>query len=220
MLGETTAATVAATAAIENASASSARSAKKVERVSVLTWVTAEVVRRPGHGIGRAYQPQRQQARQYPDAMPSPSDVLACVDLSPASEVVVGEAARLARGLRADLHILHAAGPEPDFVGYDDPGGPSDRDHRAGELRGEHSRLGELAGAAEGDGLDVTPLLVMGPTVEVIIDEAERRRSALIVVGSHGHGALHRLLVGSTTDKLLRTSERPVLVVPVIDRAR
>ncbi len=150
--------------------------------------------------------------------MSSPSDVLACVDLSPASELVVAEAARLARGLRAHLHIVHAAAPEPGFVGYDEPGGPADRDHRADELRDEHSALAALAASVTGDGLEPTPLLVMGPTVEVICEEADRRGSALVVVGSHGHRALHRLLVGSTTDKLLRTSDRPVVVVPAVDR--
>lgn len=150
--------------------------------------------------------------------MSSPTDVLACVDLSPASATVVVEAARLARGLGARLHILHAAAPEPEFVGYDEPGGPSDRDHRAGELRDEHGHLGDLAASVADGDLDVTPLLVMGTTVDVIREEADRHESALIVVGSHGHGALHRLLVGSTTNKLLRTAGRPVVVVPAVDR--
>ncbi len=150
--------------------------------------------------------------------MSSPTDVLACVDLSRASEAVVAEAADLARGLRAHLHIVHAAAPEPGFVGYDEPGGPSDRNHRAGELRDEHGTLAELAAGVEGDGLTVTPLLIMGPTVEVICEEADQRGSALIVVGSHGHRALHKLLVGSTTDQLLRTVNRPVVIVPVVDR--
>jgi nucleotide-binding universal stress UspA family protein len=36
----------------------------------------------------------------------------------------------------------------------------------------------------------------------------------LVMVGSHGHGGLHHLLVGSVTEDVLRRSTRPVIVVP------
>ena len=147
-----------------------------------------------------------------------PTDVLACVDFSPTAAAVVDAAAQLAQGMQARLHILHAAAPEPEFVGYDEPGGPEDRDRRADELRDEHARLQELVQRVADDELEVRPLLVMGATVDVVLAEAERHDSALIVVGSHGHRALHRVLVGSTTDKLLRRSARPVVVVPAVDR--
>jgi nucleotide-binding universal stress UspA family protein len=62
-------------------------------------------------------------------------------------------------------------------------------------------------------------LLVKGATVEVILGEADRLGADLVVVGSHGHGAVHRFLVGSTADALVRQSEVPVLVVPVHDRS-
>lgn len=145
--------------------------------------------------------------------VPPPTDVLACVDLSPATDTVIATAAALARALGATLHLLHVAAPEPDFVGYDRPGGPYDRDDRAVELRVEHLRLRELADTLTD--LEVVPLLVMGSTPEVIRTEAERLGSALVVVGSHGHGTLHRLLVGSTPDALLRHADRPLVIVPV-----
>ena len=37
----------------------------------------------------------------------------------------------------------------------------------------------------------------------------------LIVLGSHGHTAAYDLLIGSTTQTVLRRSPRPVLVVPM-----
>lgn len=142
-----------------------------------------------------------------------PTDVLACLDLSPASAAVLEEAATLASALGARLHLLHVAAPEPALAGYDRPGGINDRDRRAGGLSDEHRRLHELAGSVES--VEATPLLVMGVTADTILAEADRFDSALVVVGSHGHGAVHRLLVGSTTDALLRRSTRPVVVVPL-----
>ena len=38
--------------------------------------------------------------------------------------------------------------------------------------------------------------------------------AGLLVVGSHGHGGLHHLLVGSVTEAVLRQSTIPVVVVP------
>jgi nucleotide-binding universal stress UspA family protein len=40
----------------------------------------------------------------------------------------------------------------------------------------------------------------------------------LIVVGSHGHGAMYQLLVGSISEGVLRRSNRPVLVIPTHER--
>lgn len=140
---------------------------------------------------------------------------MAGVDFAPGSAAVVAEAAVLARALGCGLHLIHVAAPEPDFVGYDRPGGPYDRDRRAGELAVEHEQLRDLAASVEDPQLEVTPLVVIGPTVETLLAEADRFDAALVVVGSHGHRPLHRLLVGSTTDGLLRASSRPVVIVPV-----
>jgi nucleotide-binding universal stress UspA family protein len=142
-------------------------------------------------------------------------EILVAVDFSGGTEHVLAVAARVAAASGASVHLLHVAAPEPGFVGYDKAGGPEDRDHRADELRDEHQGLGVLADAMKDSGITVKPLLVKGATIEVILGEANRLGADLIVVGSHGHGAMHRFLVGSTPDALVRQSEIPVLVVPV-----
>lgn len=142
-------------------------------------------------------------------------ELLVAVDFSGGTEHVMSVAARIARSTEATVHLLHVAAGEPAFVGYDAPGGPEDRDRRAGELRDEHQALSVLADALGDAGVTVKPLLVKGATADVILQEADRLGADLIVVGSHGHGAVHRFLVGSTADALVRRSDRPVLVVPV-----
>lgn len=145
-------------------------------------------------------------------------EILVAVDFSAGTEHVLAVATRLAAPTGATIHLLHVAAPEPSFVGYDPPGGPSDRDQRAEELHDEHQALQVLADAVHETGVTVKPLLVKGATLEVILGEADRLDADLIVVGSHGHGAVHRFLVGSTTDGLVRQSTLPVLVVPVHER--
>ena len=67
------------------------------------------------------------------------------------------------------------------------------------------------------DGLEATALLIRGPTVETTLKEAENLKAELIVVGTHGHGAVYDVLIGSYSADIIRTSTLPVLVVPIRD---
>ena len=50
--------------------------------------------------------------------------------------------------------------------------------------------------------------------VEEILKTAREISADLIVMGSHGHGSVYCLLVGSVTEGVLKAGERPVLLVP------
>lgn len=53
-----------------------------------------------------------------------------------------------------------------------------------------------------------------GAAHEVLLEEADRVDAAMIAVGMQGEGLATRLLRGSVTDRLMRTSRRPLLIVP------
>lgn len=140
-------------------------------------------------------------------------DILAAVDLSAISPRVVEEATRLAAAFGARAWIVHVAAPDPDFVGYE--AGPSVvRQQVARHLREDHRKVQALAEEARGRGIEVTALLVQGPTVLTLLDEASKLAVDLIVLGSHGRGAVLRALLGSTSEGVLRKAEVPVLIVP------
>lgn len=151
------------------------------------------------------------------------SEVLACVDFSDATDAVLREGARLAHTAGNRLHLIHVAATEPELAGYDQgPVAAHTRDDRAWELRTEHQQLRELAARLEADpefaGIEVLPLLVMGQTAPKILEEADRIGAGVIVAGSHGHGALHHLILGSVSEQLVKHASRPVVVVPVGQR--
>jgi nucleotide-binding universal stress UspA family protein len=58
-----------------------------------------------------------------------------------------------------------------------------------------------------------------GDPVEQILATAERDKVDLIVMASHGHGAIDRLLIGSVSDRVVRTSRIPVMVIRPRDEA-
>ena len=139
--------------------------------------------------------------------------LLAAVDFSPVSKAVIEQAGSLAKAFSAELTVIHVAAPDPDFVGY--AAGPQTvRDDRARELRTEHRELQAIAEGLRDRGISAIALLIQGPAVEKILAEGRRLQADAIIIGSHGHGALYRALLGSVSEGVVRTARCPVLVVP------
>jgi nucleotide-binding universal stress UspA family protein len=127
-----------------------------------------------------------------------------------------GEAA-----LEAALGIAPALGDKITVVfGYAPPGiwGGEIADHEeAIEELGEKV-LGKAREQAASQGVEIGEELIPKRGVEALIDAAEARGARLIVVGSYGESALKGIILGSTTNKLLHLTDRPVLVVPAEER--
>ncbi|ENO86468.1 universal stress protein [Thauera linaloolentis] len=62
-------------------------------------------------------------------------------------------------------------------------------------------------------GLDITPHIVQGASHEELLREATRIGADLIIMGTHGRTGLEKLLMGSTAEKVVRSSIIPVLTV-------
>jgi len=117
----------------------------------------------------------------------------------------------------AKVWILHNAEPEPDFVEFKvDP--LAARETLAKKFHSEHRQIQEIANRLRKAGLDATALLVHGATVETILKEASDLDVDMIVVGTHGRGAMYQLLVGSVSEGILKKSRYPVLVIPTHKR--
>lgn len=63
------------------------------------------------------------------------------------------------------------------------------------------------------EGAQVRTFVKAGGAAEAILDVAEREHASLIVMSTHGRTGLSRWVLGSVTEKVLRVSETPVLVV-------
>ena len=139
--------------------------------------------------------------------------ILVPVDFSAISERVCRVAAEAAKARGTKIWLIHVAEPEPEFVGYE-PGPDVVRHQVASELRNEHRQLQELADRTAALGVEVTPLLIQGSTVETILEQADHHAVELIVMATHGRGLMYQMLVGSVSEGVLHRTKVPILLVP------
>ena len=143
--------------------------------------------------------------------------LLVAVDLSESTQTIVEKVEQFNNECPAKVWILHNAEPEPDFVEFKvDP--LAAREILAKKFHNEHRQIQEIANRLRKAGLEVTALLVHGATVETILNEASDLDVDMIVVGTHGRGAMYQLLVGSVSEGILHKSPYPVLVIPTHKR--
>ena len=97
------------------------------------------------------------------------------------------------------------------------------REAITGEMRGYHHALAKIEIDCRDTRINTTALLVRGTSargnpIRKILQEVNRVRPRLIVLGSHGHGLLHNVLLGSVSSAVVRKATGPVLVVPARKR--
>jgi nucleotide-binding universal stress UspA family protein len=134
--------------------------------------------------------------------------VLVAADLSYAVRPTFEAAARMARLFGADLRVLHAIEPMPVFAEM-----PMVMDEAAfhEDSKEQFERCLEPL-------LEATPaqaVLRRGHAADALAAEAAEWSADLVAVGAHGKGWVDRLLMGSTTERLLDQLPTSLLVIPV-----
>ena len=135
--------------------------------------------------------------------------ILVGTDFSPAAAAGVAWAIDLARAHGARLRLLHALllrGPATDFLVS-----PPDLSEQiqASAL----AKLEEAAAEIREQGVEVEPILRMGPASQSLLEAAEDFQPDLIVLGTRGSTGLEHLLLGSTAERVVLRARAPVLTV-------
>ena len=77
-----------------------------------------------------------------------------------------------------------------------------------------HQFSENLKESRDGEGFITDDIIVVrGNPVEEILKYSEEKNCDLIVMGTHGHGTLEDVMLGSTARRVIRRSKIPVLVV-------
>jgi len=143
---------------------------------------------------------------------PNLSTILVAVDFSEVTHQVYEVASTLAERLQARVTVLNISEHQGDYIAYQPVPVEGYMDSTIETYA--NKKLLEATPFFAAHGLSVDILHHWGPPVVRILEEAKMRAAGLIVIGSHGHGPLYNLLVGSVAEGVLRGARVPVLVVP------
>jgi nucleotide-binding universal stress UspA family protein len=142
--------------------------------------------------------------------------IITALDFSDASHAVLEAAIDMASKQQATLHIMHVLEPSPSYTAY----GMTPEEFPAIQVFQQESqkraeaRLNLAVNQAKTVISDVRAELALGSPLHAIIDYAKNIHADLIVIGTHGHGAVAALLIGSVAEGLVRKAVCPTLVIP------
>ena len=143
--------------------------------------------------------------------MPSIKKILAPIDFSEVSNRSLDYAVDLAAQVKAAVSVIHVY--EIPVYAFAD-GAIITPPEVAAELAGRAQKSLDAAVAERSDrGVEISGTLTNGSPREEILRLAKEGNADLIVMGTHGRRGLPRAIMGSVAERVLRTSEIPVLTV-------
>ena len=147
----------------------------------------------------------------------NPEIVMVALDGSELSEAVVPLASTIAAKMNAELQFVrvspmayHSAMGDAGIY-YTSPVSYS----RAADFAGEY--LEPFVERAKLAGIDASMRTPTGSPANTLIAVADENKNTMIVIGTRGQSGFKRLIVGSVTDKVIRSSSHPVLVIPAAE---
>jgi len=139
--------------------------------------------------------------------------ILVPVDFSPKSEEALKVAANIARKIGGEiytLHLLDIPDSEIDMIdGNKVPKGPM----AMMLFENTHEKFDEFLDKDYLDNIPVYEKVMTDAPLEGISEFAKQNNIDFIVMGSHGTSGMEEFFVGSNTEKVVRSSKIPVLVV-------
>ena len=134
-------------------------------------------------------------------------------DFSLASRAAFRKAVEMAKASRAELLVVHVLPPLPLIPDVYIAARTYNELQRAHRATGR-KQLDRLLAKAKTAGVRVSGLLLdWGIPSQQIVRVAKAKRADLIVMGTHGRGALGKAFLGSVATRVVATAPCPVLTV-------
>ncbi len=141
--------------------------------------------------------------------------IVVAIDFSDVSKKVIEMAIKFAKAFDQELHLVHVVEAEPTYAayGFSPDEFPAMNAIQEESINRAEKKLSEMASKVDVSG--VKTAVLEGPPLHMILEYAEEVDADLLVLGSHGHGVLGSLLLGSVAEGCVRKAKFPALIVPV-----
>jgi len=137
--------------------------------------------------------------------------ILVPTDFSKGSEDALKVAAQLAKRYNSELHVMHMI--ELPFDMVDPMHATSELPEAMFFMKMAHKSFETFLDKDYLEGVNVIEAIQSDNAFEGIIDSAHKKNIDLIVMGSRGASGFKEMVIGSNTEKVVRTSDVPVLVI-------
>lgn len=142
--------------------------------------------------------------------------IVAALDFSDSTATVLASAVEQARAFGATLHLLHVLEAEPAYTayGFTPDEFPAIHTFQEEARKRAVAKLDELLATVPSD-VEARTKLEDGGPLHAIIGYVAEHSADLVILGTHGHGVVASLLLGSVAEGLIRKAAVPTLVIPV-----
>jgi nucleotide-binding universal stress UspA family protein len=142
--------------------------------------------------------------------------IVVAVDFSNATPGVLKMATSLASSFGAKLQLLHVIEPEPSYTayGFTPDEFPAMNDFRDEAERRAKLKLEEFLAEVQREVPGATSHMTAGSPLHALLAHVKESHADFVVIGSHGHGVIASLLLGSVAEGMVRKATVPTLIVP------
>ena len=194
-------------------------------RGGISRWVLGSVADKVLHSISNPVLVVRATQGSVTSGEISLKTVLVPLDGSKRAEMSLPHAVGIASALEARISLLRVTPPadyyhqdlasvEPRLIASGESGWMSADDLIAADAGEVGTYLSDLKGRLSGDfGAEVTAEHQQRRNAAQVIIDTATAQSSLVVMTTHGRSGLGRMVLGSVTDRVVRHSNSPVLVI-------
>jgi nucleotide-binding universal stress UspA family protein len=142
--------------------------------------------------------------------------ILLAIDGSKFSDAATQAVIARSQEKDVEVRVVHVVEPPNLLIGREMGGfDPALEQVWTEETKRAHALVDKTAEALRSHGMKVSTAVEQGEPKSAIIDVSKEWRADLIVVGSHGHSAFDRFLMGSVSEAIARHAHCSVEIVRI-----
>lgn len=139
--------------------------------------------------------------------------ILVPTDFSPQAENALKVAAQLAKKHESEIYLLHMLELPLNLIDQANSNSGGNLPEALFFMKLAHKRFKEVMESDYLEGITVYETVQFHEAFDGIIEVAKENEVDLIIMGSHGASGFKEMFIGSNTEKVVRTSNIPVLVI-------